>query len=162
MAQKNLSPGFASTVSGRQDAQDDREQLPQLADRLGLELRHRLSKAPAPCEMVKEVRGQDLLCGIEFQAPQSTGMRISFEAFKAIHPGLFGQMLVMRLFQDHDVLTQICGNNFMVLKVAPPLIVSEEQLQACVSSIRDVVETVHSSSVFWKDALQLGRRAISA
>ena len=31
----------------------------------------------------------------------------------------------MRLFQDCNILTQICGNNFMVLKAAPPLVVSE-------------------------------------
>jgi hypothetical protein len=52
-------------------------------------------------------------------------------------------------------------NNFMVLKVAPPLTPSEAQLDHCVESIRRVVETVHSSKVFWIDALNLGRRAMS-
>jgi 4-aminobutyrate aminotransferase-like enzyme len=33
------------------------------------------------------------------------------------------------------ILTQICGNNFMVLKVAPPLIVSEQQLEEFVVAI---------------------------
>jgi len=81
----------------------------------------------------------------------------SFEAFKAIHPGLFGQILVMRLFKYTNILTQICGNNFMVLKVAPPLTTSEEQMDYC-----SVIETVRSSKVFWTEALQLGRRAISS
>jgi hypothetical protein len=39
--------------------------------------------------------------------------------------------------------------------------VSEAQLDHCVESIRSVVETVHSSKVFWIDALNLGRRAMS-
>jgi hypothetical protein len=43
----------------------------------------------------------------------------------------------------------------------PPLTVSETQLNYCVESIRSVVETVQASSVFWIDALHLGRRAIS-
>jgi ornithine--oxo-acid transaminase len=88
-------------------------------------------------------------------------MQISFEAFKKIHPALFGQLLVMRLFNHRNILTQICGNNFMVLKMAPPLTTSEQQIQSCVESIRSVMETVHSSKVFWTDALNLGRRAIS-
>lgn len=46
------------------------------------------------------------------------------------------------------------------LKVAPPLMVSEARLDHCVESIRSVVETVHSSKVFWIDALNLGRRAM--
>ena len=50
----------------------------------------------------------------------------------------------------------------MVLKVAPPLTTSEEQMDYCIESIRSVIETVHSSKVFWTEALQLGRRAISS
>jgi ornithine--oxo-acid transaminase len=137
------------------------EGLIERANSVGMELRYRLREALEPYEMVKDVRGEGMLTGIEFQAPRSLSMRMSFEAFKAVHPGLFGQILVMRLFKDKDILTQICGNNFMVLKVAPPLIVSEAQLDHCVESIRSVVETVHSSKVFWVDALNLGRRAIS-
>ena len=137
------------------------EGLTERADSLGMELRHRLRETLEPYEMVKDVRGEGMLTGIEFQAPRSMSMRMSFEAFKAVHPGLFGQILVMRLFKDKDILTQICGNNFMVLKVAPPLMVSEAQLDHCVESIRSVVETVHSSKVFWIDALDLGRRAMS-
>ena len=108
-----------------------------------------------------DVLGEGLLCGIEFQAPRSAAMRVSFAAFKAIHPGLFGQMLVMRLFKDKNILTQVCGNNFMVLKIAPPLVISEKQLNDCVESIRDVIQAVHSSSAFWSDALKLGRKVLS-
>jgi ornithine--oxo-acid transaminase len=138
-----------------------RERLSERADSLGTEFRERLREVLKSYEMVKYVRGEGMLTGIEFQAPRSLSMRMSFEAFKAVHPGLFGQILVMRLFKDQDILTQICANNFMVLKVAPPLTVSEAQLNNCVESIRSVVETVHSSRAFWIDALNLGRRAMS-
>lgn len=50
----------------------------------------------------------------------------------------------------------------MVLKMAPPLLVSEMQLNHCVESTLSVVERVHSSTVFWIDALNLGRRAMSS
>jgi ornithine--oxo-acid transaminase len=140
----------------------DREHLAGRADSLGVELRDQLCKALLPYEMVKEVRGEGLLCGIEFRAPRSITTRVSFEAFKAIHPAFFGQILVMRLFKDKGILSQICGNNFMVLKIAPPLVISERHLTYCVEAIRDVVETVHSSGTFWSEALKLGRRAMSA
>jgi ornithine--oxo-acid transaminase len=140
----------------------DREHLAERAQSIGAELRERLRDALAPFEMVKEIRGEGLLCGIAFQAPRALAMRMSFEAFKAIHPGLFGQMVVMRMFNDKNILTQICGNNFMVLKVAPPLIVSDQQIDYFVESVRDVVAIMHSSGTFWSDAIKLGRRAISA
>ncbi len=131
------------------------------AEHLGMEFRGNLREALKPYEMVKEVRGEGMLSGVEFQAPRNLSMRMSFEAFKAVHPRLFGQVLVMRPFKDMDILTQICGNNFMVLKVAPPFTVNEAQLSYCVESIRSVVETIHSSSAFWLDALDLGGRAMS-
>jgi len=73
---------------------------------------------------------------------------------------MFGQVLVMRMFREHNILTQICGNNFMVLKAAPPLIVSKEQLGAFVEAIRGTVELADSSLSFWTEALNLARRAV--
>ncbi len=102
-----------------------------------------------------------MLSGIEFQAPSRLGLRLPFEAFRQIHSGMFGQMLVMRLFHDEQILTQICGNNFMVLKVAPPLVVSPEQIERFVASVGRVAELIHASKAFWTDALGLARRAVN-
>jgi len=139
----------------------EEERLGERATRLGELLREQLRAALAGYEMFGEVRGMGMLSGIEFRAPQSLALRMSFEAFARIHPGLFGQMLVMRLFREQKMLTQICGNHFMVLKVAPPLVVTEEQIERFVAAVRSEVETIHSSRTFWTDALGLARRAIS-
>jgi ornithine--oxo-acid transaminase len=72
---------------------------------------------------------------------------------------MFGQVLVMRLFRDHGILTQICGNQFLVLKVAPPLVVTEKQVGEFVTAVRAVVELAHSSAQFWSEALGMARRA---
>ena len=125
---------------------------------LGQYLVHRLNAALAGYEMVKSVRGVGLFCGVEFQAPRSFALRASFETFMRIHPGMFGQMLVMQLFREKGILTQICGNNFLVLKVAPPLVVVQEQIDEFVTRLREVVESIHSSATFWTAALGLARR----
>jgi ornithine--oxo-acid transaminase len=111
--------------------------------------------------MVKDVRGTGLLIGIEFAAPRRLSLRVPFEAFSKIHPAMFGQILVMRLFRDHGILTQICGNDFMVLKVAPPLVVADDQVDEFVSAMRSVVDLAHSSTSFWSEALGLARRAVN-
>jgi len=132
------------------------------ATRMGMELQQQLTDALSGYEMVKEVRGKGLLLGIEFQAPQRLALRAPFEAFAKIHPAMFGQILVMRLFRDGEILTQICGNDFMVLKVAPPLVVTEKQITEFISAVRDVVELAHHPGSFWAEALGMARRAISA
>jgi len=136
------------------------EHLGRRSTEMGQLLSDKLSATLSEFEMVKQVRGEGLLVGIEFQAPQSLRLRIPFEAFMRIHPAMFGQILVMRLFRDNGILTQICGNNFMVLKAAPPLVVTEEQIDEFVAAAASVVELAHSSGGFWSEALGLARRAI--
>ncbi len=138
----------------------EREELGARATSVGKYVRECLRHELAGFEMVKEVRGLGLLSGIEFTAPKQLRLQVSFRAFQAIHPALFGQMLVMRLFNRHNILTQTCGNNFMVLKVAPPLVVGEAEIDRFVKALREVVETVHISGAFWSDALGLARRAV--
>jgi ornithine--oxo-acid transaminase len=136
----------------------EREELGARATRFGEYIRGRLIESLNGFEMVEEVRGVGLFSGIAFRAPKKMSLRVPFEAFARIHPAMFGQVLVMRLFRDHRVLTQVCGNNFMVLKVVPPLTISEEQADKFVQAIRAVVELAHSPTVFWSEALGLARR----
>jgi ornithine--oxo-acid transaminase len=137
----------------------EREHLGERALAAGEYLRTRLREALAGYEMVKEVRGMGLLNGIEFQAPRKLALRVSFEAFGKIHPGMFGQVVVMQLFRQ-GFLTQMCGNNFLVLKVAPPLVVKEREADEFVRAVREVVEMMHVSTTFWSEALGLARRVI--
>ncbi|HVJ09136.1 MAG TPA: aspartate aminotransferase family protein [Acidisarcina sp.] len=139
----------------------DDEALGERAMELGELFRQRLREALAGYEMVAEVRGAGFFSGIVFAPPRSLTLRLSFEAFTRVHPAMFGQMLVMRLYREHGILTQICGNNFLVLKAAPPLNASEESLDAFVTAIVEVMDAVHSSLQFWKDALALAGRAAS-
>jgi ornithine--oxo-acid transaminase len=138
----------------------ERENLAERAQTMGSILREKLKHELEGYEMVREVRGQGLFSGVEFHAPRQLRLRASFEAFRAIHPGLFGQMVVMNLFK-RDILTQMCGNNFMVLKAAPPLVVEEAELDSYVAAMAEVVELMHSSGSFWSDALSIARRAVS-
>lgn len=128
---------------------------------MGEWLREQLRAKLGGYEMVSEVTGLGLLNGIRFRAPKSAALRVGFEAFRAIHPGMFGQVVVMRMFRNHGFLTQMCGNNFLTLKVAPPLVVSEEQCNAFVEAIGQVVDEMHHTASFWTEALGLARRVVN-
>ncbi len=139
----------------------EREELGPRAFRLGEEFRAKLRRELAGFDMVKEVRGMGLLNGIEFVPPRKLAFRALYEAFHKIHPAMFGQIVVMRMFREKGILTQICGNNFMVLKAAPPLIVTSEQLNEFVEAIGSVVEMAETSPAFWTEALHMVRRAVT-
>ena len=139
----------------------EQEQLGPRALQLGGSFRDKLRSELSDFGMVKEVRGMGLLCGIEFVPPKKLAFRTLYEAFKAIHPAMFGQIMVMRMFREKGMLTQICGNNFMVLKAAPPLMVTSEQLDEFVKAIREVAEMAQTSPAFWTEALGMVRRSVN-
>ena len=137
----------------------EQERLGDRAVFAGEALRKQLNDALSGYEMFKETRGLGLLCGVAFKAPQRLASKLTFDALSLVHPAVFGQILVMRLFRDKKILTQICGNDFMVLKVSPPLVVDKAQIDEFVAALKQVVEATHSSSSFWSEALGLARRA---
>jgi ornithine--oxo-acid transaminase len=134
------------------------ERLGARALTTGEYLRDSLRRRLSSYEMVAEVRGSRIVvrdclpCATILAAPSVV------RALGRVHAGLFGQMLVTRLFRHEGILAQICGNDFMVLKVAPPLVVSEEQVDRFVDAVERVVDDVHSSIWLWADALGLVAR----
>jgi ornithine--oxo-acid transaminase len=137
------------------------EQLGARATAQGEKLRRKLMERIGNYEMVSEIRGLGLFNAIEFKAPRSLLLRAPFQSFGMIHPGMFGQVVVMRLFRDHRILSQICGNSFLTLKVSPPLVVTDAQIDHYVSAIAAVVDLMHNSPSFWSEALGIGRRVLA-
>ena len=136
----------------------EEEQLGKRAAIAGEGLRKALTERLERYEMFGEVRGAGLLNAVEFKPPRTLKLRLAFETFRKIHPALFGQMLVMHLFRDHEILSQVCGNDFMVLKISPPLMVTDAQLERFVSALEQTVDLIHNSSTFWSEAIKIGQR----
>jgi ornithine--oxo-acid transaminase len=137
----------------------EHENLGARSIELGILLRELLNDRLTQYEMFAGTRGLGLLSGIEFRSPSKLSLRLSFQAFRAIHPAMFGQMLVMRLFRQEKILTQMCGNNFMILKTAPPLVANETQIHQFVEAAGQVVADMHNSTAFWSESLSVARRA---
>jgi ornithine--oxo-acid transaminase len=69
----------------------------------------------------------------------------------------------MRLFRDHGILCQVCGNDFMVLKISPPLVISDAQIDRFVAAVEQVVQLMHrSSSSFWSEAMGIAQRVVKS
>ena len=136
------------------------ERLGERSAAAGDSLRRRLRERLARFSMVKDVRGAGLLSAIEFQRPSELRLRVLFEAFARVHPAMFGQVLVMRLFRDHGIFAQICGNSFRALKVSPALNVPDAHLDAFLDAIESVAGLMQTSTRFWSEALGMAGRVI--
>ena len=95
--------------------------------------------------MVHEVRGRGLMIGIEFRRPRSRRLRAQWRILETMRTGLFTQLVVVPLFRDHRIITQVAGDNQNILKILPPLIVTDEQADSFVDALDAVLTKLERS-----------------
>ena len=97
-------------------------------------------------EYLQEVRGKGLMIGLVFGEPNSPGLRRRFKTVEAMRPALFSQMIVVPLFARHGILTQVAADNMNVVKLLPPLIAGEEEVDYFASALEDVLLSAQKGS----------------
>src|SRR5581483_8750480 len=88
-------------------------------------------------EVVKEVRGLGLMWAIEFGEPRSG--RATWRLLERMQPGIFAQLVVVPLFTEHRILSQVAGHKVNVVKGLPPLTITEEDVEWFATALDAVV-----------------------
>ena len=104
----------------------DEQDLVARAARLGERLLELTTPLVDRYDVVRDVRGLGLLWAIEFAEPD--GGRRSYRLLDRMQPGLFAQVIVVPLFREHKILSQVAGHGIAVIKGIPPLTVTEDDL----------------------------------
>jgi len=138
------------------------EQLVTNAEQTGKLLRDVLQDMVEEYEMLVEVRGQGLIVGLEFGKPRSLKLRTGWNMLQKARRGLFAQMVVVALFQKHRVLTQVSGDFMEVIKLIPPLSISEQEVYLFRDAFTDVMQEAHKGSgLMWDFGRTLVKQAIA-
>ncbi len=87
--------------------------------------------------MIKEVRGQGLLIGIEFNTPG--GLLEKVAKLAEIAQENIGAMVSGVLLNEYQIITAYTLHNPTVMRLEPPLIVTREQLDTVVKALDDVL-----------------------
>ncbi len=88
---------------------------------------------------IKEVRGKGLMIAIEFHEPQEFKLKMAWKFLHKIDKVLFAQMVVTQMLSKHRILTQVAGHAMDVLKILPPLIIGEREIDLFVTALDDVL-----------------------
>lgn len=140
----------------------DDERLTENARRTGDLLRTRLAALVDKYELLHEVRGRGLMIGIEFGKPRSLGLRSRWAMLQAARKGLFAQMVVVPLLQRHRILTQVSGDHLEVIKLIPPLVVGEEEVERFVRAFEEVMDDAHGGGgLMWDFGRTLVKQAVA-
>ncbi|MFE3771763.1 MULTISPECIES: aspartate aminotransferase family protein [unclassified Streptomyces] len=138
------------------------EEIVANARRTGDLLRSRLAALTDRYELLHEVRGRGLMIGIEFGRPKSLGLRSRWTMLQAARKGLFAQMVVVPLLQRHRILTQVSGDHLEVIKLIPPLIIGEREVDRFVEAFTAVMDDAHSGGgLVWDFGRTLVKQAVA-
>ncbi len=97
-------------------------------------------------ELLHEVRGRGLMIGLVFGEPSARGSRARFKMMELARKGLFSQLIVVPLFHRHRILTQVAADSLNVIKLLPPLTVSDEEIEYFIAALDDVLADAERSS----------------
>ena len=140
----------------------EQEDIVGNARRVGDMLQSRLAALVDKYEMLSEVRGRGLMIGLEFDRPSSWKLRPAWTALQTARKGLFAQTIVHGLFHNHRILTQVSGDHTEVIKLIPPLVIGEREVDRFVDGFVEVMDEAHSGSgLIWDFGRTLIKQAVS-
>ncbi|MFE9068103.1 aspartate aminotransferase family protein [Streptomyces violaceusniger] len=138
------------------------EQIVANARRTGDLLRERLAALVDRYELLHDVRGRGLMIGIEFGRPSSLGLRGRWAMLQTARKGLFAQMVVVPLLRRHRILTQVSGDHLEVIKLIPPLIIGEREVDRFVEAFTAVMDDAHQGGgLMWEFGRTLVKQAVA-
>jgi acetylornithine/succinyldiaminopimelate/putrescine aminotransferase len=111
-------------------------------------------------ELLAQVRGRGLMIGIEFGRPQSLRLRGSWELLQLARRGLFAQLVVVPLFQREGILTQVAADGMPVVKLIPPLVIGETDVDLFLEGFDRVMDLAHRGALLRGLGLDLARQAL--
>ncbi|MFI8509770.1 aspartate aminotransferase family protein [Streptomyces sp. NPDC085460] len=130
--------------------------------RVGGLLKGRLEELVPRYELLHAVRGRGLMIGIEFGRPSSLGLRGRWAMLQTARKGLFAQMVVVPLLQRHRILTQVSGDHLEVIKLIPPLVIDEADVDRFVTAFTEVMEDAHGGGgLLWDFGKTLVKQAVA-
>jgi ornithine--oxo-acid transaminase len=117
----------------------DDEDIVAHAQRTGLALQDGLRSLAERHQLIHDVRGLGLMVGIEFGEPDAKGAARRFRTVERLRSGMFSQLVVVPLFHRHRILTQVAADNVNIVKLLPPLISGQEEVDYFIGALDDVM-----------------------
>ncbi len=119
------------------------EKLVENSLKIGTEIINDLNAMSNRYEFLKEARGKGMMIAIEFHAPKSLTLKAAWAMLEAANKGLFCQMVTIPLFKEHLILTQVAGHGMNVVKLLPPLNLTQKDHDKIIGAFDKTIADTH-------------------
>lgn len=140
----------------------DDEKLAEASKVKGTRLLQKLNARLSGHPFVRGIRGRGLFVGIELGPTEKGGLlhRALPQLVEAVSKHIFGQWLAVRLLED-GVIAQPASQHWNVLKLEPPLTVTDAEIDTVVEKIGKLLDQYREVGPIVRDATErLGKQAM--
>ena len=133
------------------------EELVQKTKENGEYFLSRLGELKEKYPIIRDVRGQGLMIGLEFEEPVKKGSlaeKLGGRLLNKLSGEYMGALVAGELLNKHHIITAYTLNNPNVIRLEPPLIVTREELDRVIEALEAVFE---SNSGIFSFALSSGK-----
>jgi ornithine--oxo-acid transaminase len=116
------------------------EGLVDNAARMGSYLEKRLLELQEKHDIIKEVRVKGLMAAIEFAEPRGLMPKMGWKLVHSLDASMFPQLIVTPMLTKHRILTQVAANNADIVKILPPLVVGEKEIDRFITALDSVIQ----------------------
>jgi ornithine--oxo-acid transaminase len=117
----------------------DEEGVVERSQRMGRRLLQGLEAMVGRYQFLKEVRGRGLMVGIELGPPSTLGLKTAWAMVHRLDRSLFPQALIIPLLDEHHMITQVAGHHMDVIKLLPPLVLEEQDVNEFLRAFEQVL-----------------------
>jgi len=137
--------------------------LEENSAKIGSEIIDRLNLLQGQFEFFKEARGKGSMIAVEFKPPSSLSLKAAWMMLEAANKGLFCQMITIPLFKEHRILTQVAGHGMNVVKLLPPLILTQKDVDHIIAAFTKTIADTHQvPGSIWDLGKNLATHALKA
>jgi ornithine--oxo-acid transaminase len=111
-------------------------------------------------DVVQDVRGLGLAWAIEFGEPEGGG-GVTYRLVERAQQGLFAQLVVVPLFTKHRILTQVAGHDMAVIRILPPLVLTDADVDEFVDALRATIKGAQRMPTLTKFAFSAATAAVT-
>jgi len=141
----------------------DRHDLINRAEVYGNKIGEGLRALVPRFEFLKEIRWRGLMVGIEFGPPRSLMLKGAWSLMHTLDKSLFPQAAIIPLLDKHHIITQVAGHAIDVVKLLPPMILTDEDVNWFLTGFEDMLAQMHKfPGPAWDVIADIGKSAVTS
>lgn len=123
----------------------EKTNAPKRALEVSKKFRDGLAELQSKYDIIERIEGKGLMIAIYFKESDKLGLKVQQKLMSAGDGGAFGAAVNVDMFTRQRILVQVPGPGFNAVKILPPVIVTDEDIEYFLAAFEDTVASYYEA-----------------